>query len=515
MTFTSPSGIEPFGLLCVATYLNEKGKDVELLDMNAADIDYDELPQVIKGKKPDIVGVPSSMTCYIPNAFNVCKIAKSVDPNIITLGGGINFTAATEFYMRRCPELDFVVRGDGEHTAVEFLQALENGDRDFHKIKGLAWRDGEEIFMNPEHIIDDMDSLPFPNWSLVDLDKYYLAIFPPYWGKQVVLTLSRGCPYSCNYCVATRGQGRYRYPSAEWAVESIAHVRYKYGVKMLWINDLCFGVDDKWSEEFFSGLIDRNIDVNICIDMRTDQVIRQKHLLPLMKKAGVRIICCGVESPLEKDEERYAKKAGGNSPAGMAGEANRLAKKAGIERWNFFMIGAPYHTPEDIAEIYRYANKLDAEYAVFAITTPLPGTPFYEETKDLLLSDEVALLSEVQPITKNPYMTPEEQSLLYSEIWVAYYVNPWRAIRRLFSRGCGGWFYRRLYGRYRTYGSMRRHSGRGVFWPSSVEEEKRLRTWAKKKLGAGPIRRAVQFILYRAFHLLRRGGKAYVPKKVG
>jgi radical SAM superfamily enzyme YgiQ (UPF0313 family) len=298
-------------------------------------------------------------------------------------------------------------------------------------------------------------------------------------------------------------------------VESIAYVRYNYGVKMPWVNDLCFGVDDKWSEKFFNGLIDRKIDVNMCIDMRTDQIIRQKHLLPLMKKAGVRIIASGVESPLEKDEEKYAKKAGGDSPAGMAEEAVNLVKKAGIERWAFYMIGAPYHTPEDIGEIYRYANKLDTEYAIFAITTPLPGTPFYEETKDLLLSDDLALLSEAQPITKNPYMTPEELSLLHSEIWVAYYVNPWRIIRKLFGRGCGGWFYRRLYGRYRTYGSTRRHSGRGVFWPNSPEEEKRLRTWAKKKLGVGSIRRVSQFILYRTFYLLRRRGRVYVPKKVG
>ena len=500
------TGMPPFALLCVATYLHEKGKEVELLDMNAENLDYDELPQVIREKKPDIVGVPSSMTCFIPNSFQVCKIVKSVDPKIVTLGGGINFTAATKFYMERCPELDFVIRGDGEATIIDFVEALENGEKDLSKMEGLAGRKDGEIFVNSERFVKDMDSLPFTKWELLDLDKYNMLFFPPKWGKQIQFTISRGCPYSCNYCVATRGQGHYRSPSVDWAVEAVRRLRYKYGRRMLYTNDLCFGVNTKWSEAFFKKLIEEKIDVNMCIDMRCDQIIRQKHLLPLMREAGVRVIATGVESNLEKDEEKYQKKAGGNTPAGVSEEAVKLVKKAGIETWNFFMMGAPDHSPEDIAKIFHFADKLDPEVPVFIIPTPLPGTPYYEQMKKYIFTDDLSLYTETQPVMKNSRMTPQELMVLYAEVWVAYHAKIKRVIRGILSGEdtFRGWYYRKLYKRSKRYGSQIRYLQAN--WPTSPEEYKRLKKWAKKTLGAGnPIERALQFLMFQVvFRLLKR-----------
>lgn len=497
------TGMPPFGLLCVATYLKEKGKEAELLDMNAEDVDYEELSRIIEEKKPDIVGVPSSMTCFIPDSYRVCKIAKSVNSKIITLGGGINFTAATRFYMEKCPELDFVIRGDGEASIIEFIEALENGEKDLSRMEGLAGRKNGEIFINRERFVEDMDSLPFTKWELLKLDKYNMLFFPATWGKQIQFTISRGCPYNCSYCVATRGQGHYRYPSVEWAVETVRRLRYKYGRRMLYTNDLCFGVNDKWSEAFFKKLIEEKIDVNMCIDMRCDQIIRQKHLLPLMKKAGVKVIATGVESNLEEDEEKYHKKAGGNTPAGVSEEAVKLVKKAGIEGWNFFMVGAPDHSPEDIAKIYRFADKLDSEVPVFIIPTPLPGTPYYEEMKDYILTNELSRYTETQPVMINSHMTPQELMVLYSELWVDYFAKPKRIIRGLLSskNTFRGWYYRSLYRRSKRYGSQIRQMQAN--WPTSPEEEYRLKRWAKNTLGQGNlIERALQFFMFQVFFRL-------------
>ncbi len=511
-SYSYPRGAVPYALVCVATYLREKGKDVEILDMNAEDMDYDKLPEVLEEKKPDVVGVPSACTMYIPDSFRVCKIAKEVNSGIVTVGGGINFTAATEFYMRMCPELDFVVRGDGEHTMLRLVEALERGERDFSKIPGLAWRDGEEIHVGPEYYIDDLDSLPHPNWDLVDLDKYGLGIFPPSWGKQVMFTLARGCPYRCNFCVATRGQGRYRCPSVDWSLEAIRILRRKYDRRMLYINDLCFGVSRDWTEELCKRIIEEKLDVNMCVDMRTDLVVKHKDLLPLMRKAGVRIVCLGVESPLEEDEPKYQKKAGGKSPAGMAEEAVKYVKRAGIELWTFNMVGAPWHTPRDIKKILDFADKLDGEVTIFSIFTPLPGTPLYEEMKErgLILTDDLTYFSETEPITKNFYMTPEELFVLYAELWVAFYAKPLRILKGLLSSEdtFRGWFYRKLYGRSKAFGKRIRSARERGHWPISPEEERRLQKWAKRVLGSNRFEMLLQDLAFQFFFKVLGKGKA-------
>ncbi len=483
-----------FQILSVTTYLQEKGKDAELLDMEAMNIDYDKLPQIIEERKPNMVEVfPGCLYYYIPHAFNICKVVKSVDPNIVTIGGGANFTAATEYYMRRCSELDFVVRGDAEPISLELMEALEKGEKDFRKIKGLAWREDGKIYLNPPCFIEDMDSLPFPNWGLVNLDKYHFNLFPPQWGKQAALALSRGCPYSCSFCVFPKGEGQnYRYPSVEWAVESLYRLRYKYGRKMLHMYDPIFGLNEEWAENFFKKIIESKLDIHMCIEMRTDQVIRQKHLLPLMKEAGVKTIFMGVESNLKKDEELYGKKAGGESPAGNAEEALSLVKEAGIVRWGCFMIGTPYHTPEDIREIYRFADKLDPEIASFPLVTPLPGTPLYEKLKGegLILSEDLSSYYLAEPVAKNLYMSREQLYTLYSEIWSAYYSKPERISRRTSSGNeYERWFYQELYGKP-LYSGRSSAFGRGVSSAKELghlsipaEEEKSLQKWAREVLG--------------------------------
>jgi hypothetical protein len=104
-------------------------------------------------------------------------------------------------------------------------------------------------------------------------------------------------------------------------------------------------------------------------------------------------------------------------------------------------------------------------------------------------------------------MSPKELLVLDSELWVGYYAKPGRVLRRLlFNRGFGGWFYRRIYGRAKAYGGTIRGAKVMGHWPVTEEEEKELKKWAKKTLGAGLMERKAQDFMYKFFKLLRREG---------
>jgi len=162
------------------------------------------------------------MNCYVPESLQVVKIAKSVNPDIITLGGGINFTLNSVNIAKAAPELDFIVRGDGEYTSPELITALENGGKDLDKIQGITYRGEEKIKVTPARPpIMDLDSLPLPDWDIIDMGKYEMNAFPPQWGKQIMVTISRGCPNHCRYCAPSLAAQRYRELSAERAFDLV------------------------------------------------------------------------------------------------------------------------------------------------------------------------------------------------------------------------------------------------------------------------------------------------------
>jgi len=479
--YSAPKSIDPYGLICVATFLNHKGHRAEILDMNASDVSWEELRSVIKGKNPDIVGVPSSMNCYIPESLEVVKTAKLANPNIITLGGGINFTLNSVNIMKQAPELDFIVRGDGEYTSLELITALENGGKDLDKIQGITYRSEGKIRANPDRPpIMDLDSLPSPNWDLIDMDKYGMNAFPPQWGEQVMLTISRGCPNHCRYCSPTLAAQKYRELSAERALELLTILRRKYNRRMIWLNDLTFGVNEERTAKLLEGIIRDKLDINIVVDMTVELVIKRQNLLPLMKRAGVQYIDIGVESPIEEDHRKYQDKAKGRH---KAEEAFRLLRKNKILPAGYFMIGEVEHTTKEIRRIRELAEKLDPAIAFFCFVNPQPGTPYYEDVKEYIVTDDLSSYGEFGPVMKYPHLSDNQIRMLYREVWISYYARPTRILRRLLFGGTQGRSFYTTVAFQKKWGWELEEVWRRTDWQGWGEDYNELKKWARKELG--------------------------------
>jgi len=400
----------PVGLAVLAGFLEQQGVNVDILDCNALEISWDALAEEIRKRAPRCVGVSSSMTCYVPDAFRCLELVKQVDPTIHTIGGGLQFTLAPEECFRRCESLDIIVRGDGEHTTLALLEELSRGGTKLERVEGLSFRRDGRILGNPERApVADLDALPFPAWHMLPMDAYRLPVVPRSWGNYAIVVTTRGCPFRCRFCSPQTGQAPYRAMGAPRS-------------------DLSFNVNSARTEAILDGIVARGWKVRVALDgTRTDLIVRDRHLLPKMKRAGVFLVCMGVESHFEKDLAYYRK----DTNLRQARQAVDLVKKHGIHAWCFFMIGHSEHGEQDILDMFEYAKALDPTIAIFAVVTPIPGTQFYDEMMEqgLIVDFDWKRYDLAHPVMETPQLSGERIIDLIDYCYEHFYKRPRKIIK--------------------------------------------------------------------------------------
>jgi len=422
----------PIALATVAAYLEKHGIAVSILDCNINKIDFVHLKDEIKKYNPNVVGVPSSMMCFVPASFKAAEMAKEVNPDIFTVGGGVQFTLTPEEAINRCSALDCVVRGDGERPFLDLLRELEKSSPNLHNVRGISFRRNNEIIHNQDHDpIQNLDELPFPAWHLLPFDKYHLPIIPKEWGGLAMITTSRGCPHKCTFCSPRLAQFPYRHMSAKRSVDMIEELYNRYNKKVIWLSDLTFNVDRKTTEEFLDEIIARRLNIKIAAEgLRAEFIIRDEDLLPKMKQAGVFFGFVGVESCSKKKLDRYKKAL---RPE-QAKKAIKLLKKYGIHTYCFFIIGEWDEDKDDILETLKFAKELDPTIAIFSCATPFPGTDYYHMLNDLgaIEVKDWSKYDLAHPIAPTKHLSIKELQALQGYCFKSFYVRPLKIIKHVF-----------------------------------------------------------------------------------
>jgi len=301
------------------------------------------------------------------------------------------------------------------------------------RIRGLSFRRNGEILHNESRpAIQDLDGLPLPAWHMLPMSKYALPVIPPAWGNYAIVVTSRGCPFQCNFCSPRNAHAPYRAMSADRVLEMLDQLYYEYGTRSFWFSDLSFNVSTQRTAQILDGIIARGwTDVHIALDgTRTDLIIRDQHLLPRMKKAGVFLICLGVESPFERDLAEYQK----GTTRQKAEQAASLVRKHGIHTWCFFMIGNLQHTEQDILQTLEYAKQLDPTIAIFTLVTPVPGTSFYDEMleKGVIEEFDWGKYDFGHPIIRTDHVPRQRLLDLYEKCFKDFYNRPLKIIKHGF-----------------------------------------------------------------------------------
>ena len=357
----------PLGLMYIASYLRlHTGYQVKILDTIAEDISYNEIEQYIKSYQPKLVGI-SAYTHNLIDVILVAKTAKKILPDVHVCLGGAHANLFPEQAIK-IPEVDSVVLGEGESTFAELATALDNNSN-FHKIKGLIFKQNEEIISTGRREnITDLDALPFPDRSLIRGNKYYHVSGRN--SKMTTMLSSRGCPYQCSFCSTTHGA--YRTRSPQDIVKEMAECA-SLGFQDIHFVDDAFNVSQERVACICDEILKMNLKVRWSFRGRVDNL--SKALFKKAKEAGCVRINLGVETSTNEGLKILNKQI----DVGQIKEAFKRAREVGIATVAYFMIGCPHErTKADVLKTIDFACELDPDFALFNILTLYPETLLYK-----------------------------------------------------------------------------------------------------------------------------------------
>jgi len=392
---------EPLGLAYVAAFLERAGFDVAVLDAigegfdHFCDLDserqlvglpYDEIADHIRRFSPHVVGIGVPFTMRSEGAFNVASLAKEINPEIVTVLGGIHATSAPEACLDQAA-VDYVVLGEGEVPTVNLLKSLSEGRlRDLASINGIAYKANGRIITNSRaEPVENLDDLPFPARHLLPMDRYFQASRAFMTGRHgrkfACVVTSRGCPFKCTFCESYRVMGRkWRYRSPANVVDEIERLMADYGVEHIHFEDDNMTFNRDRIQGICQAIIDRGIKVHWDTPngVRAD-TIADEEILQAMKKSGCRHICVAPESGNQRVVRDVIHK---NMDLAKVEKTVSLCKKVGIKVDAFFVIGLVGETKAEMADTVAFARrlrKLGASRCHFHIATPFEGTEIYDQ----------------------------------------------------------------------------------------------------------------------------------------
>ena len=388
---------------------------VEVVDAIPLRMDWEAFERLLEEKRPRYY-VTQVTAPTLRNDMYGTFVARSLGAT--TIAFGTHVTPIPRETMAAFPSLDYVLRGEPELTLRELVDTLGRkdpnssvpesepkewwpglasgmGDRlcrlfteadpswrpawlrrvdhgpQLAHIKGLVWRDGQEIVVNPDRpFIHNLDDLPLPRHELLPL-KHYRA--PLVRGPYAFVVTSRGCPAGCTFCIKHVSYGRsVRVRSPENIVAEL-ELLVNLGVHDVHMYADLFTVSRDQVVGLCELILERDLPLRWTCNSRVDFV--DPEMLDLMARAGCWMISWGIESGSE-DVLRRAHK--GINPDQME-KALLWARQAGIRNWGYFIIGLPGETLETIQKTIRLAKQLPLDLALFHIAAPHPGSPFFFE----------------------------------------------------------------------------------------------------------------------------------------
>ncbi len=368
---------------------------VKVVDANAERMGWPEFTKLLDKYQPRYY-MTQVTAPTLENDMYGCFLAKA--RGAMTIAFGTHVTPIPRKSLRPYPNLDFVLVGEPDLTIRDLLDHLdgkidqrspeiqmlfdhhdsaykpaikEDGSVDMYGIKGLAWRNGDEIVVNfPRPFIADLDEMPMPMHELLPLQSYRMPMIK---GPFTFIVTSRGCPAGCTYCIK---HVSYQYSARIRSPELI--MKEMWRLKELGIHNIhmyadLFTVNRDQVVELCQRMIDEKINIKWTCNSRVDYV--DEEMLALMGKAGCRLISWGIES----GNEQILKHAHKGAYPDKAERSLRWAKAAGIMNWGYFIIGLPGETEETIQDTIKFAKKLPLDIALFHVAAPYPGTPFFFE----------------------------------------------------------------------------------------------------------------------------------------
>ena len=359
---------EHLGLLYLAAFVRRRGHRPALRVLRQPGL----LQAAVAELEPEVVAF-SATTGMHRRVLELARGLRPVFPGLILLGG----PHPTYFpEVIQDPGLDLICRGEGEMPLAELLDALDQG-RDFSGLPGL-WikREGRVIENPPADLIEDLDSLPFPDRGLLEQADAFFGRS----AMRRVVTM-RGCPYRCAYCYngtlqdLLHGHGRYL---RQRSVENVlAELRTLPGPKTINLVDDTFGVKRDWALEFL-GRYAREFGWPLIVNARIE--LLDEELIRALKAANCHCVQIGLESGDAEIREQVLGRKLSEEKILAAGEA---LHRHGLKFLTYNMIGLPEETLDQALATLALNGRLRADYPRVSIFQPYPRTALGDQARAL------------------------------------------------------------------------------------------------------------------------------------
>lgn len=366
----------------------------------------------------------NTTTPTFPADLRSAELAKKTNPSMKTIMIGTHVSATAEDVVGT-PYVDIVIRNEPEHTALNLITALKNGEK-LESIKGITYKNGDKIVSNPkENFIENLDDLPWPDRSLLDNSLY----INPLTGKRfTIIRNSRGCPSGCIFCVGFYYGKRWRSRSVSNIIGEIEQCITQYNITDFLFNADLFTKDKNEVINLCREIINKKLNITWICNSRVDSI--DEELLQWMEKAGCQMISFGIESANEdilssvnKDIDRV-----------KVIRTINLIKKSRIKSVGYFTFGLIGETRASAEETIKFALEIPLDYVRFLTAAPYPGTEFskYMRDKRLLKTDDWSRYDESQCDAYDlPDLTAEELQKIVRKAYMRWYLRPSKIIQEL------------------------------------------------------------------------------------
>jgi len=370
-SYNSPNFLyPPLELMYISAIIKEwKNDDVILIDAIAEKLNLEEVILKIKEFNADILVTITGFEIFQDDLNNIKKIKNELPTLKVIVFGYLPTIFPREILKNS--KIDYIIKGEPELIFSNLYDVIKN-DGDIKKINGIAYKKGKKILVNKDAIrILELDRLPFPSRDLIKNGLYSEFLMKkPF----TVIQTSRGCPFSCSYCVHTYGT-MIVYRSVNNIINEIEECINKYGIKHFKIIDDTFNVNKQRVKDICQKIIDKNLQIKwICLS-RVDTLDRET--LDIMKKAGCIRLQIGVESGSQKILDLYKKGYDEN----RIKDQIKIAKEVDIETMGFFVVGAPNEDEIDFKKSLELAKEVNFDYVVVSQLIPYPGTNLFNQFK--------------------------------------------------------------------------------------------------------------------------------------